>query len=600
MKILYITPFEVDDLSTGAAQRSHHLHRALVGIGDVTVVRAASLERGLLKKVFRRMVNAVLPGLLLPLTKVELGAFDAVVVRYVRYASYYSAWRFGPLYIDVDDLPEDVCPRWAKGVFRRWSRWVMRQAKAVWLANPSDLGRLDHLGAMPLENIPLRPRAGYRFDAPQKNVVITVAHLGYAPNVRGIDRFLREEWMKWRERKPGLEYRIIGKVPSQRLATRWSRHPGVRVLGFVKDVDAEYESCCGVVCPVYDGGGTNVKVLEALAHRRPVIGPDFALRGVGSRVGGPEDFNRQVAMAMTDDTPRVPVVFSADDRYALPLWIAVKSLLASKRPETRYDVIVLVNRFGAKNRERFRRWFPGIRFVDVDPRPFADLPLGHVSLASFNRLLAAEALPEYERLIWSDVDVLFKGDLSDVYRRGCDGADWCGVAMERRGETDGIHNHFPENGNPYVCIPSFMLVNARKWREGNFVGRFRDVARKYGERLSMQDLDILNLACDSIGLVPYDYCVFESIRYSRNLADAKEYRFLANVYADGELLSARERPVVVHYCGINPKVWLRSRREIPAEYFAYWNRSPLRPGWLARRIADLKYVTRGIRGRRRT
>lgn len=598
MRILYITPFDVDDVSNGAAQRSHHLYRALMRIGDVAVVRTASLERGLLKSVFRRAVNAVLPGLLLPLTRVELGTFDAVVVRYVRYASYYSAWRFGPLYVDADDLPEDVCPRWAKVVFRRWSKWVMRRAKVVWLANPSDLVRIDHLGAMPLENIPLPPGAEYRFDAPQKNAFITVAHLGYSPNVRGIDRFLREEWSEWRRKRPGLEYRIIGKIPSQRLADRWERHPGVKVLGFVRDVDSEYESCCGVVCPVYDGGGTNVKVLEALAHRRPAIGPGFALRGVGSRVGGPDDFNRQVATAMADGQ-RVPVVFSADDRYALPLWIAVKSLLAAKRPETRYDVVVLVDRFSEKNRERFRRWFPGIRFVEVDPRPFADLPLGHVSLSSFNRLLAAEALPECERLIWSDVDVLFKGDLSDVYRRGCGGSDWCGVAMERRGETNGIHNHFPENVKPYVYAPGFMVVDAGKWRDGGFVERFREVARKYGERLTMQDLDVLNLACDSIGRIPYDYCVFESIRHSRELEDAKEYRFLRNVYKDEELQSARDNPVVVHYCGINPKVWLRSNREIPAEYLEFWNRSPLRPGWLRRRIADLKYVTLGIRGRRR-
>ncbi len=108
MRILYITPHEPSDLSCGAAQRSHHLHEALKTFGEVTVVRTAPLEKSWFKAFVRRALNVVLPGFLLPLTQVELGRYDAVVVRYLRYASYYAAWRFGPLYVDVDDLPEQA------------------------------------------------------------------------------------------------------------------------------------------------------------------------------------------------------------------------------------------------------------------------------------------------------------------------------------------------------------------------------------------------------------------------------------------------------------------------------------------------------------
>ena len=598
MRILYITPHDPADVSCGAAQRGHHLHAALAALGEVTVVRAAPLEKGVFKTLVRRALNAVLPGLMLPLERAACGRFDAVVVRYVRYASYYAAWRFGPLYIDVDDLPEDVCPRWARGLFRRWSRRVMARAKVVWLANPDDVRQTAHVGALPLENIPLPPKPGYRFEARRRLAFLTAAHFGYGPNVRGVARFLREEWPRWRRKVPGLEYRLAGGGLPPRLARRWARVPGVRVLGFVADLDAEYEACRAVVCPVYEGGGTNIKVLEAMARDRPVVAPAFARRGIGPRAGTFDDFRRQVAAAF-DDRRVVPVVFSADARYALPLWIAVASLLDARRPGTRYDVVVLVSAFGARLRRRFRFWFPGIRFVDVDPAPFVGLPRGHVSLSSFNRLLAAEALPERDTLIWSDVDVLFKGDLAAVFEEGCAGEDWRGVALEARGETDGLHNHFPENRKPYVFAAGFMVVNAKRWREARACARFASVARRYGARLTMQDLDILNLACARIGRLPLGYCVFESLRYAARASDAREHRFLRHVYSETEMEAARRRPVVVHYCGLNPKVWRRASCEIPEEYRAYWRVSPLRPGWLARRLADVKRLTRGLRGRGR-
>ena len=144
-----------------------------------------------------------------------------------------------------------------------------------------------------------------------------------------------------------------------------------------------------------------------------------------------------------------------------------------------------------------------------------------------------------------------------------------------------------------------MVVNARSWRETRACARFADVARRQGSRLTMQDLDILNLACARIGRLPLAYCVFESLRRAARPSDANEYRFLKNVYSDAEMEAARRHPLIIHYCGVNPKVWRRAACEIPAEYRAYWDASPLRPGWTARRLAELKFWTRGLRGRRR-
>jgi len=303
-RILYISLFDPDDLSCGAAQRSHFLHEALKLCGEVTFVKAEELERrGSARWWLRRIVSGIFPELLLPLVKPELGRFDVVVTRYVRYASYYSAWRFGPLYIDADDLPVDICSRWRRPVFRRWTSWVVRHAECVWTANPADGRRLvSACGAigvrtLPLENIALPPKAGYRFDAPRQNRVITIAHLGYPPNYLGIDAFLKSRWPRLRAETPGLVYRIIGKGLPERYAEAWRTIPGVELAGFVEDIEKEYEECKAVVCPIEAGGGTNVKVLEALAHGRELMASEFAMRGIRGRCGTFEEFSRQVEAA---------------------------------------------------------------------------------------------------------------------------------------------------------------------------------------------------------------------------------------------------------------------------------------------------------------
>ncbi len=601
-RILYLSPFAKDDLSSGGAQRSHFLYESLQKIGDVTFVQTGELEpKGSFRRLLRRIISFAFPGLMLPLSHPDLGRFDAVVVRYVRTASYYSAWRFGPLYVDVDDVPTDVCPKWCRFVFRRWTTWVLRQAVCAWVANPQDAARLAPLHAaglrvLALENIAIPPAPGYRFDAPRENRVITVAYLGYAPNYSGIDGFLKRSWPEMRRKNPTLVYRIVGKGLSPRLAAKWRRIPGVELAGYVVDVDREYETCRAVVCPIETGGGTNVKVLEALAHRREVVASSFAWRGIGNRCGSFDDFAAQVAAAFAGRR-KIPVVFSADEKYLLPLEIAIRSLLASRRPTTDYDVVVLASDLGRRSQARLMRQFPGVRIISVSNAAFENAPISWLSRSTYNRLLLAEALPEYDRAIWSDADVVFCDDLSEVYAADYGDFDWAGVAMERRGETAGLHNHFPENEKEFVFASGFMVVNAKAWRTRHLMDRFVETIRTFGARLTMHDLDVLNLAADRIASVPFRYCVFESVREGRSLKAAKEYAFLRNVYSSAELEAARTHPAIVHFCGVNPKVWRRSVLEIPTAYRHYWETSPFRPNWLSRRIADLKFLTRGLRGR---
>ena len=83
----------------------------------------------------------------------------------------------------------------------------------------------------------------------------------------------------------------------------------------------------------------------------------------------------------------------------------------------------------------------------------------------YYRLIIPELLPQYDKVIYSDVDVMFKGDLSALYLEDISEYQVIAVPMERKDETNGIHQHFAEYSNEFVYISSFMFMNTKRMRE---------------------------------------------------------------------------------------------------------------------------------------
>lgn len=310
---------------------------------------------------------------------------------------------------------------------------------------------------------------------------------------------------------------------------------------------------------------------------------------------------------------KIPVVFAFDDNYALPAGIAIQSLLDSKKPSTEYEIIVFHGGLSPKTIQKMEKICP-IRWVKVDAKALKNVPQGWSGLETYYRLLIADLLPEYDKVIWSDVDVLFKGDLADIYAQDLQGADWGGIIAERQDEKEGVHPHYPENKKSYVYMPGFMVIDTKLWRGKKMWDRFMDIIKTYGERLKFFDLDILNLAADKIYPVPFEYCVLENI-YDE-MDKAPEYPWLERAQGKEALIKAQKNPIIIHYAGRNLKIWKRSKDEIPAYYWGYIEKSPFYekefyfPGWRTKiklpflwfmiKICPIKKLRKKLKDKRNT
>ena len=114
--------------------------------------------------------------------------------------------------------------------------------------------------------------------------VVFVGSMDYHANVDAVTHFAREVWPRLRERLPGLVFSIVGRAPAPEVRAL-AAQPGVEVTGTVADVRPYYRDALAAVIPLRVGGGSRLKILEAMAAGVPVVSTRLGAEGIDARDG---------------------------------------------------------------------------------------------------------------------------------------------------------------------------------------------------------------------------------------------------------------------------------------------------------------------------
>lgn len=109
--------------------------------------------------------------------------------------------------------------------------------------------------------------------------LLLVGWLDFAPNKYGVLHFMDKVLPKIQETLPNVELHIVGKTKDEELKKYLNSRKGVKALGFVDDILAEYTNCRIIIVPVYQGAGTSVKFVEGLMMNRPIVSTPMGARG---------------------------------------------------------------------------------------------------------------------------------------------------------------------------------------------------------------------------------------------------------------------------------------------------------------------------------
>jgi glycosyltransferase involved in cell wall biosynthesis len=133
--------------------------------------------------------------------------------------------------------------------------------------------------------------------------VLFIGSFAYEPNIVAADYLVTEIWPRVLSAVPDALLLIAGAKP-ERIPGYSRNPPGVKFLGFVDDLKKLYEEVMVVACPVFSGGGTRVKILEAAAFGRPVVSTTIGAEGLGLREGS-EILLRDDPRAFADECIRL-------------------------------------------------------------------------------------------------------------------------------------------------------------------------------------------------------------------------------------------------------------------------------------------------------
>jgi sugar transferase (PEP-CTERM/EpsH1 system associated) len=167
--------------------------------------------------------------------------------------------------------------------FESWEKKAVRQFDGI--SAVSELERMwiqQHAPTATVELVPNGVDTKY-FSAtcaskPNLSLVFT-GLMDHSPNVDAVVWFCNDILPRLRRKIPDLSFKIVGSRPHPKVL-ELGKKDGVQVTGEVADVRPYLVASSALVVPLRSGGGTRLKILEAMAMGRPVISTTLGAEGL--------------------------------------------------------------------------------------------------------------------------------------------------------------------------------------------------------------------------------------------------------------------------------------------------------------------------------
>lgn len=214
----------------------------------------------------------------------------------------------------------------------RYERRVCRSAGVNVVVSDLDGRRLQEVvGEVPVtvvrNGVDVEYFAPRRLPAEADGGLVFAGGMSWYPNRDAVLHFLRDIWPALIEKDPDRELTILGKDPPPELRAVAEDDSRLKVPGFVDDVRPYVDKASIYICPIREGGGTRLKILDALAMARPLVATEFSVEGLGLTEGRhylraeePAEWVRKIDLLRSDPDLRNELASAGrhfvEDRYA--------------------------------------------------------------------------------------------------------------------------------------------------------------------------------------------------------------------------------------------------------------------------------------------
>lgn len=253
----------------------------------------------------------------------------------------------------------------------------------------------------------------------------------------------------------------------------------------------------------------------------------------------------------------IPVVFSCDENYTMPLCVTLLSLLKKATKTTFYEINVLLEKgFSKESKEKIlslRKKYPNCSitfhvFGNEFDHAFVSI---YITKAAYFRLKIGSILPNISKCIYLDCDILVLKDLTELFNTELENNILAGVHDLGVGENEKLKRGLKKTSG-YINS-GVLLLDLDKIRKENIEKHFVSLAKKVHRN---HDQDIINIACE--GKIKFldlklnfpANAIFQTEGKLKNI-DQLEINFNQE-----QIQCALKNKVILHYCGTN-KPWIK-------------------------------------------
>lgn len=119
----------------------------------------------------------------------------------------------------------------------------------------------------------------------EPNSLIFAGSLNWYPNISAVRFLIREVWPEVKLRRPGVRLYVVGMKPSGALARSLRQDSQITVVDSPPDIRPWVAKAAVFICPTTDGGGTKVKLLDAMAMGKAIVSTSIGCEGLDAKHG---------------------------------------------------------------------------------------------------------------------------------------------------------------------------------------------------------------------------------------------------------------------------------------------------------------------------
>ncbi len=265
----------------------------------------------------------------------------------------------------------------------------------------------------------------------------------------------------------------------------------------------------------------------------------------------------------------IPIAINIDLYYYLQAIVFLTSLLENIGPNTKYQLYIMIpSRFDDNYKkninslmDKYGKEKIDIKYINMKDSFQTAVTSMHISRTAYFRLLLPSMLPNFDKIIYSDCDVINFGDLSNLYNLPLKDNIYFRGIPDYYGNKEEL-SVFGINPDMYMNS-GILLMNLKSLRKYGIERKIVELCEE--NYLEHHDQTAINVICyQNVEKLPIKYAMFNFESYDKIVEYNKGQKWKIR-YNEKELMEAYNSPVMIHFAGFD-KPW--NHRNVKFE--EYW------------------------------